>query len=455
MVAAIAYLIIIVSIVWFELTRKKVLRIDFVSIFNLFFVLFYAVPGFCLNFNFDFYSGEISEYAVSKFGKSIIGSTSVLLALVISYILIVTGFYAVPNHLPQRVSIAPSPKTNNRVFIAIVAGIIISFCSIYIYSSQYGGLVNALADADMIRAGAFEPPKYAFFLRFTNACLLSSSLLFSQLFIIKFKHWRSILYFLFGISCVLSIISGLLYAGRIWMILPILFFIVNYIDCKEKLGIDFYISIAIAFFISILVLQYGDVIFLSLRGLFDNSQTFAEAIQAQSAERSTKFILAGEFEHPYISLGTALNVALTSKHDLRWFSDWIYGFLGLLPDNLIELELPDGVETYNTYYITGVAEKKFVPAGLLAGAVYSAYWLGLAITTIVYGAIGGFIHKALLTNFNKHYFIPVLYVLISFAWGFTMLVYDPTSLFWDYFATFLFILYLLNRCSRLTFKNNV
>ncbi|NJL51559.1 MAG: hypothetical protein HC930_03900 [Hydrococcus sp. SU_1_0] len=180
---SIAYLGLIIFIVIFELTRRKDTLFDFLSLFHLFFILLYPVPGFFITSlagNYEVFDPHVIKLSVYDIQYSI----QVPIAIFITYFLVIFGYYS-PSAFKYG-SIINITSRSNRIFWITTTGILfLGILAVYVYSSQYGGIVEAIANANFIRTGSVERQALGFFIRLVYFNFFAAYLIASWLFIKK------------------------------------------------------------------------------------------------------------------------------------------------------------------------------------------------------------------------------------------------------------------------------
>ena len=303
----IAYLGLIVFIVLFELVRPKDTKFDFLSLFHLFFILLYPLPGFFITSvtskveYIDFDITRLTIYDVQH-------TLQVPLAIFITYFLIVFGYYSpLAVKLGNRIRITPR---SNKVFWIIVATLFsLGLVSIYVYSSQYGGLIQAIADANFIRSGAVKGQALGFFIRLVYFNFFAAYLIASWLFIKKNQRRNPIVWTLFIVALAASLVSAFLVSARATMVIAIINFYLAYLLYRRKLALPVLIPalLAIALFI-----VYGKILFYSLSGASEGGwveivERFRQASKASSDEASFITSLVKVFSYGFTSLHAAFN----------------------------------------------------------------------------------------------------------------------------------------------------
>ena len=434
---AIIYFGLICFILIFELIRPKVNSFDFLTFFNIVFCISYPLPGLLLIL------GNINNLSSSiLLGTTIdLNNAQVPIAIFLTYFIGVIGFYSQSaQRVAGKIVIQNRERNNdNVILIYIIILLLISCISIQIYSSQYGGLLSALSNAALIRAEVIEAGSLSFFKRFVFLCLFAAYLSAALLFIKKINHKNKRLYIIFLFSIITFLVSFLLIATRAVLLRTIITFYLVYVLCRGKVSLKFMIIFIIS---SSLFIFYGKEIFGSLTALPDGFDAVIDKFQYfLDTKEKTDFSLNelnSEFAFPFTSIYAALNTA----YEIRWLSDWLYGFASFLPDKLLHdlmhIEVPPTVSHYNTYYLVKSNEYE-IPSGFISSCFYSLSWPGVIIFSFSYGWLGRWIQSILINHIEQIYWMPFIYVAGGLVWADFLPYADPKILlhthFWFFIST--------------------
>ncbi len=417
-----AYLILLFFIAFIEITRKKLNKFDFLTLFSIYFSLMYPLPGFLLAFDF--------ENSVSELGLGIsiyTNSIQTALAIFAGYFLVVIGFYSKSAQRFGENIIIKARDNNSIVLVYAIFLLLFSCLSIYIYGLQYGGFVNALANTALIRVRAVQGGPLAFFKHFALFSLLASYLLGSFLFVKRMKTGKIYLYFIFIFSVIVSIIAVSLTGGRAYIINYFLVFYLVYLVKSKKASWAF---ITLFGFFAICFLLYGRTLFYSLTALPNGYDavvnTFLNSMANSSSNDLNFYSIMQNFHYPVHSL----DVAFSKDYQLRWFVDLIYGFTSLIPERLLGITPPETIMYYNSEYIIGNNDFS-IPTGFLAFGIYSMWWPGLMIVCFTYGWVGRYLQTILSKHIHNIFWLPFLYCLIAQIWM-DFLASDPETFIQQY-----------------------
>ncbi|BAZ25062.1 hypothetical protein NIES4073_59660 [Kalymmatonema gypsitolerans NIES-4073] len=402
-----AYLGLLFFIAFLEINRKKENHFDFLTLFNIIFALMYPLPAFVLDADF-------AARAELSFRSTLyISNPQTALAIFLGYFFVIIGFYSSDAQKYGKF-IFIETRSDNFVTVYAVLLLLFSCVSIQIYSSQYGNFLYAISNAGLIRAGAAteEGGALGFFKHLMLFSIFSSYLFGSFVLSKKFWKWRLILYTTFLISVVIAVVTCLMEGSR--MIL-ITYFLVWYLVWVLKTGrLSLQFTIPVLCFIALFLL-YGKPIAFSLTALPDGYvavwERFQEYLSNQPDSGFNFYKFMGNFVYPIHSLDAAIN----TQYNMRLFLDWLYAFATILPERLLNVDVPDTITVYNTEYIVGPVDYS-IPPGFLAFGFYSLSWAGVIIVCLTYGWIGRYLQTIFKNNIHAVPWMPFIYVLTAKLW---------------------------------------
>lgn len=418
-----AYLVLLFIIPLIEIFRTKENKIDFLTLFNITFILWYVFPAFLIAFD--------PQNAVIDVWLNIINYTNKIqtaVAIFVGYLFVIIGFYSrSAKKFGQRIVVRFC--NNLRILGYAIFLLLFSAMSVYIYSSAFGGVVNAITQALAARSGAAETGSLGFFVRFLAVASFSSYLLCGFVFTKDIKKGKLLIIILFACSIVVALVSFLVRAGRFNVLYYLLGFYQIYILKTRK--IPWVFSVVLVVFM-VLFLFYGKNFFSSLAAIPDGIDAVVDKFN-KSAEGSTDgegfsfYRFMDNFFYAVFSLDTAFG----ADYEIRWFVDLIYGFISLVPDRLLGTESPDTILAYNTIYITGAFDYA-IPTGFLAFGIYSLWWPGLIIVCLTYGWLGGYLQSVMEKYTKDVFWMPYFYTVVAQLWA-IMLTADPETFFQSQF----------------------
>lgn len=433
---AAAYLVLIFLIVLIEIFRKKVDAFDFFTLFNIYYFLLYPLPAFVLAFDFKNSASGLAARILPY-----TNSPQTALAIFVGYFLVLIGFSSnSAKILGERINF--KEKGNNSNFIAFTIFLLFLSCvSIYIYSLQYGGIVDAIAKSSMIRARAVEGGSFVFFARLTMYSGLSSYLLYSFIFLRKTKNFHPFILTSFVFSVIATLTALTMSGARAGFVYYFISYYYAYMIKYKK------ISVGVIILLLLLIIPfifYGKLIFFSLSAIPNGDYNDVLNIIEKGAENDefSFYTFLHSFQHTVFSLDTALS----ANYQPRFFVDFFYGFLSIIPDRITGTEEVKTIPDYNAQYITGAMDYS-IPPGLLAFGVYSMWWPGLILVCLAFGWIGRYLQTVLRKHVNNIFWMPVVYILVAQMWV-DFINADPTTFIHANFCYWTGCLFLLMIASK-------
>ncbi|WP_426702078.1 hypothetical protein ACPPVV_03430 [Rhodanobacter sp. Col0626] len=293
--------------------------------------------------------------------------------------------------------------------------LILSVLCILVYSIQYGGLLAALKDAAMIRAGGGDD-----LLQTEGNFLFLKYLIpigaFSLLGLATLKLEYDYANILLTMVCTVVVVLGfLMMAGRnrflgLGLALFILYF--STLGAKAKFTPKRMLIILGALCVGYFVLLYGKQFFASM-----SADSVSQAFEQRLANSNddNQFKILQNFEHHYASIGVA-DAYVYGPKGMRYFVDVINAPLSILPTRLVGMEKPVPISVFNTYMITGVYDSR-IPPGLIAFGVYSLGYLGVPVLMIVYGYLLALLDRSMVQPGFKRIIVPWVIVTLVVAGG--------------------------------------
>ncbi|MEA2111202.1 MAG: O-antigen polymerase [Campylobacterota bacterium] len=351
----------------------------FLSLFILFYVV---IPiSFIINHNFIFqeYSSPDLDLYSTYFSAYSFTSFSIVLIALFGFF---TGSYfaTTQHHILIKVKERYLDFSLFKLSVVKSIGIflsLLSFISMFIYASQFGGFEQAIYYANWVNAGYVDDAALSSQYIFVNRFIYLSLISFTIFFFIKQKSNLFYIIFLLIIPLITTLVSRVfLFSGK-ESIIDIALLIIFYLSIRAKSS--YLLPLTLFAVLLYFALPVMDTLIDSRQDLsFANIQFFSVL----------KFL--EYFTFPQISLEFALN----REYTFLLFDDFIYGLRGnIVPFSWLQ-EFSISTMELNTYYFNG-EYKSIVPPGLLAFSYYSFGIIG----TIGVGLTFGFIIKKLDTLF--------------------------------------------------------
>jgi hypothetical protein len=436
---ALVYLILSFIIAFLEITRKKETLMDFLTLFNIYYFLFYVLPGLILAIDLK-NAITLDHWSNMRFNTN---NVETAFAIFIGYLLIVASFYSkLARKYGQNIVI--KFRQSSIIYIYAIFLCLFAMLALYITTLPLGGIFAAIAKSSAFRAGEESSGDFGFFTRFLSAATFACYILLAYYVSTKnYTQGRFPKLFWFIVSFITAFTGFLTKAGRFNIIAFLFGFYQIYILRNKKIP---WITSIIFIITMSLFLLYGKPLFASLSALPDGLdaviERFNELNTSGNREGFDFYEFMNNFYYPLFSLDTALT---KDGYELRWFSDIIYGFLSLIPKVFLGgVKSPPSILYYNSVYILGPfdSEGASVPTGILAFGIYSMWWPGLVIICLFYGWIGGLLQTILNKYLNSIFWMPHFYTIVAQQWAIFMTA-DPETFLQSQFMLLISCCFLL------------
>ena len=413
------------AIILFEVKKiKKKGTFDYLTYINVMYLIVFVLAPINLLINNE----SVRHYLQSYNLKTVILS---VLIIYIAYILIIIGYrIGMKKEESYSAIVVNRNLVNNVLKTFCILFFAIGVTSFLFYSKIYGGILELYKKSDFIRSGYVQNNGFIFLEHLEPYILLSSWILFS--FLITKKR-KIIIMILSLLSLIISMTVLFSDAGRLELVysfLPV--FLSPYIIKKRLPPISLttlFSMLAIFWFVN------GDKIFSWI--------SYDIHIQILDHKNISFYFYSflSEFTHPYDSLLIALD-KVPSEMDFRFFKDFFYGLMSLVPEKLLGVSIPDTIASYNTYFLLGKFEST-VPPGFLALLFYSFSIPGVLFGSIFFGTIIGKTEKFLLKLEFIHPFFGFAKTAVGITFAFFIMSGEPRVYFQTWFWLFsgLFVIY--------------
>ncbi|MHC4436743.1 MAG: hypothetical protein ACYS3S_05240 [Planctomycetota bacterium] len=424
--------------------RRKVVFVDFMTLFNLFFVFSYLIPAivFLLNpLNFH-------KWRFLAIVPETMESFSVMLAITVGYFSIVVGYLAGSK---QRIRAYPQivfKYGEKTQFVLIVFFFAVLSAAFMVYVYGYGGVVELLLSGKDIRAGRKEAGVYQYFGYFASGLPLSMLLFYSFKKYSGKVFYSKISKYFFVLAFLLSLIYTVGEAGRgkIGMIfLVLLFFWLNYGRPKftaKKIVILLFFSVSV-----FCLVKYGKQAIWSIGALRDGPSAYISAFEIRCKKTVPESRTLGEsligfarnFDHGISSVYLSL-FQPDIYQSPRLFFDWLRAF----PDAFPGISQPEFVVSgtpsslNRDHFKTG----GYVPPGWVAMKIINGSIIWLLAGSLIAGFIGGYLNKLLLLSWDSSPIMPALFIYMAFFWKDYIVGPDPFMVVLKSLATY-FLFFLL------------
>lgn len=304
----------------------------------------------------------------------------------------------------------------------------IGFVSLVKYTIEIGGLWNLLTWGMLYRSRPMPTDSSWVFLK--NVVLVTgpASLFYYAWAQLRGGFWR---WAMFAFALLVALLALFHHGGRLQLFL----FVFTFPIAAAIMGRGVRIGHAIMVFLvgGVFVFLGKEILFLVYnpaavsRGVENISENLASAM----------YRVTLEFAFPYLTLAKVTEY-VPFVEGYRWFSDFYYGFVSLLPQRVTGGELPRTVSN-----VVLEMENAPNPADLLSFGYFSLGIPGCFLLAFAFGVVSWFVERALSRPVNRmHAVLCVSWILF---WGFRLMYGDPSLViiggFHLAFATFLFLVW--------------
>lgn len=447
---------IFVSAFMFEVLRRKHVIFDMMSAFILFFLVFYLLPLALVHNNV----ASVKSYYPSLVPISD-RSLEVTVSLLISYSLVLFG-YTLSSYIRIPVLTPNHSTKNNRRYIAlsfIFALVFFGGASLAFYVFQNGGLINTLATSFLIRTGVVDAvAKYGFVLRFVPllevaAYLTLSYMLFFRCFDMRYKC--------FYVLLLLVVFLWLLIKGGrgqiIWFVLTNFGIIIMHSGRFRVLSSKLIFS----FIFVVLVIAYGKDFFSLLQTIGDPSLDAGRVWDERQAVKESGSSPFHDFVHAYVHntkhllTSIAISIDTVEAFDaFTYFSHCFSGLTAIIPTGVFGVPRVTTISDINTFYHIGEFES-IIPPGFIAFSLYSLGWIGLAISSLIFGLVGGGLNTFSKNLAGRIFCGNFLLVILALVWTGFYTSGDPFIFYRSRFILMLVLMVLVFVICRVRFEFKV
>lgn len=301
-----------------------------------------------------------------------------LLLTVVGYLFLHFGYKIKTGENKEKIEY-PKQKTLLVAFIFAV----ISFVSLLLWASGYGGVGNLLANAGKIRAGfILSRNAFTFFKHFVPLSLMASWLLFNMFLRKEINGFEKKLGA--GILLVCNVVLSIIYIqandGRMLLAVYFFLFFVLYFkyqyEIKQANITPMLIKFGIAFVVALVILLNADAILAFLGDkAYEESDSSGGIVGTLSKEFS--FIMSG-------TQNVLLQISSKTGRSMI-INDVVNGVFAWLPTSLKPIALED-VWNYNTRVLdTGTYGQS--PTSIVAQSLYDLSYWGIIIIPLIYGKL--------------------------------------------------------------------
>ena len=330
----------------------------------------------------------------------------VFLSYVVTFVSLIFAYWGYNRGRKTKNNIVKATKiTKNRnLLLTSFVLLVISLIALYYWSSGYGGIFNVMLVGGHIRASFIQSTNSLMFLKhLIPMSIISSLLMYTDLFIIRSKRYRFFKFLIFILSVIVSFIYIIANDGRMLAGTYLLYFILIYLKYQYEV---LHVSIKKIIVSSVIIVSLIFFIIIQSESWF---ATYRNA-EVEVLNRSVLDIILGEFNFIYVGLNTALYSVLEDHAYYTLFNDIINGLFAWLPTSIKPIVLAD-VWDYNSILINdgGYGQS---PTNLPTQAYYDLGIVGVMFVSYIFLYFIGSIEKRLRGNYTT--IGLVFYVVIGF-----------------------------------------
>lgn len=423
------HVLFIMMVAAYEFLRHRQAKVDLLTCFNISFVISYPLAALVLA-----RPDHPSPYPVF---------IDPLAMLAIPAYTCFWGIFVLAHQAPQRSGKArtPSPPGSSatqdrRILRRLLLLLAFSAALVLAYSSEYGGVEQAIRLAGGLRAGFVERGELSFLKRLLPLPAICAHVAFAYV-LASHRKPRFILP-VFLAFLLLAIAGLLMMAGRARIIFFIIGLLFIYIFMRRRLPKT---GLLVAGVLGVAILLYGKVYFsiLANRPSSSPGEVLRESMARQSTGGPTDLagLLVAETSHFYVSLEAAVLDA-NSPESFRFYHDIPVAVVDLLPQAILPFSLPEKVAYLNTMRVLGVWES-IVPPGLVAYSLMNMGILGLLFTPALLGAFTGRLESFLLAHLHASPVVATAYSVYLLLFGYDILQGEPSNFIGGSFVRLVFL----------------
>lgn len=396
------YIVLGSIIISVEIFRRRHRIVDYLLIANAFYFLAFVLGPILL------YIVDISPSMTHGWETNIDPSRQDFLAAsllsLLGYLMFLLGYSVIGGHrlFPFKIQLRRPSKSLMYMegMFFLLAGIL----GYYFYAQICGGFRELPAYAMAVRRGIVADSSFTF-LMYLGAFTAFSSFIFCA-YLQRPRTLTSILiWILFLTSFAFSLYVFWIWGARLPLVVYLATLYIGWVIWRRKWR---------PLERPILLLVFAGMLFLGrpLRLYFDNPTGLQAAVEAmRTAPKVIIEFFAKELAFPTVSLATAVR-AFGTEVEPRWFVDLVLGPLKLLPERLLNLDLPATLTQLHTNTSILAFRGGSMPTDIISFSYYSFGLAGVVIGLLVFGWILHTIEHFFLRSIDLK-----LGALLYAAWG--------------------------------------
>ncbi|OQX73158.1 MAG: hypothetical protein B6D59_06425 [Campylobacteraceae bacterium 4484_4] len=403
------YLLLGLLIITIELKRERYFYFDLLTFFHFFYFLVYVFTPIALIIGGPHLINDDMPFGIFYYHKCAYTPYVILGA----YLFFLAGFYwQKPHYFAKRFEIRFPAFTLYDLLKILPFAFAFLYAVLFLYTSEFGGIIEAIRQAEAYRSSAIAFKKFAFVKYFfpLNDILLYT--LFYLLYLKKEACCRKWFLFYFFLSILFVSLKFALNNSRGDLLFTLGGFYVIAAIYHRRF---FWKFVWITTLLTIFVLKFADPLFgavaIWIRDGFEAFwNAFITELKIQNAHGSS---IISNFTHAIVSLDTSLQSA-GYNYPFRYLKDFVNGITSLVPGQLFGSSSSDlTLMEQNTILLSGV-RKEIVLPGILGFLGYAFHAVGIFVGMFVYGTIGAILSEWFSILYRKYPIsLPILYLYIS------------------------------------------
>lgn len=370
------------SILLFELLRPKHNSIfDYLRAVNVIFLLAWVVvPIFIVGFQIDQFDADIPSWLLEHNFQDP-NFTLAILCSILAYLSIISGYYInLGSSRKGRIGVSTAlefyrgSRGETYLFYSGLVLLIFGTIALIIYSRSLGGVLPMLIYSGALRSNSAPIASTMPYLKNLMALNMAASyLIFASMPLGKARlqvKWALVVAVLF------SLITLFHQAGRLNLASYIASFLIAIMMKRGRASVST-LSIGLIGFLGLI--YFGKQLFHSLQVVDDLSRRAEDLKNGGSLIRQLLF----EISFPFVNVSHA--IVNDANIQTRYFQDLLLGAVYLLPDRLLNIELPPTLSFINTSFFGTKGE---IPLDMVSYGVYSMGLIGIIIVGWVNGMAG-------------------------------------------------------------------
>lgn len=429
-----------IFIVVFEVYRPKRLPFDFLFIFNVSYLVYFAlapihiliggrefVPTSMLSV-YDNYLAPSGQWTELFFS----------VVIILAYAFVITGYFSrSARFMGLRVKVVYLRR--EALYAVTIVFSCIGILALILYGMQYGGVTEVILKGVLIRGGVETTDSSVLFVMHFIQFINSASIVLFAILIEKSAHEaRGWLRLIFLLSIGLVLIAVLAIGARRSIVLysAALYFIYANMTGRRLLHIMAMLGVGF-----LAILMFGDAFLIGLSSGFSDIQSQVSGLVSSGSIFLYQAVWR-DLTLPYIEF---VGIAIRFEGWPRVFIDVPMAILEALPQSLVPIELPALLVEESTKLLSGLelGDIVAIPTGFLGYGWYNGLLPGLIISCLVFGWLGGLMESAFRIDSMSGAAATVVYVLTGIAWAYSIRVGIPGMILNERFHWIVLVLLLL------------